>query len=136
LKVEITGVNLLELAVHVYVRRLNSLSPEKVTRKSFLKSIHLVVAFTALVQYNVDYFVVLANILGGCRHDLVDDLTEEHDVSTRVLSYTRNKLCDCLFVLNQDVRCSVKNNDNDQVPHEISSKSITSICCSRFATRC
>lgn len=64
-----------------------------------MEGIHLIIAFSALVQYNVDYFVVFADVFGGCGHDRIDDLAKEHDVSTRVLSYTRSKLRDRLFML-------------------------------------
>jgi hypothetical protein len=74
------------------------------TREAFLQWIHLVIPFTSLMQDHIDDLVVFADIFGGCRHDLIHDLAEQEGITTRVVPYSGNQLCDCLFVLKEAMR--------------------------------
>ena len=51
---------------------------------NLLRSFQLVIAFPSLVENDVDNLVLVADILSGLRHDLVDNFTKEFDVSLRV----------------------------------------------------
>ena len=59
----------------------------------------MVISFTSLMQDHINNFVVFADIFGGCGHDFINHLTEQKGIAARVVSYSGNKLCDCLFML-------------------------------------
>jgi hypothetical protein len=88
----------------------NSLSPQKMGRESFLQRIHLVIPLASLVQNHIDNLIVLADILGRRGHDFVHDITKEETVTSRIISYTRDKFSDCLLVLKEMSEITSKSN--------------------------
>ena len=59
----------------------------------------LLVPFASLMQYHVNNFIFVADILRGDRHELVDDFAEDLDVSTRVSLDARHQFRHSSFVL-------------------------------------
>jgi hypothetical protein len=66
------------------------LSSQQMVRKASCSTLQLFVAFATLMQNNVDYFVMFADIFGGLRQKLVHDFAKQTDISTCIVSNTRN----------------------------------------------
>lgn len=67
--------------------------------ESFLHRFHVIVTLSPLVQNHVNDFVVFADILRRCRHELVNDLAEKIHVASRIISYSINKVHHRFLVL-------------------------------------
>lgn len=55
-------------------------------RESFLPILQLFIALASLVKNDIYHFIMLANILRGQWHELIDNLAEEVDVSSSVVT--------------------------------------------------
>ena len=77
----------------------NLLSSEQVYWKSILTTLHLLISLAPLVHNDVDDLILLADILSGDGHELIDDLVEQLDVAAGIISYPRYQLAHSLFVL-------------------------------------
>jgi hypothetical protein len=64
-----------------------------------LRPIQLLVAYSTLMEDNVDYFVEFTDVFGSQRHNLVDNFTEEVDISASVVLDTRNQFGNSAFML-------------------------------------
>lgn len=104
-------------------------------REAILRALRALITLSALVEDNVNDLVMLADILGRLRHELVDNLAEECYIAAGIPAYSRYQLGDSALVLLYVSECAqvvVKSTRTS----EISSKSITSISCSRLAILC
>lgn len=76
--------------------------------ETFLQGIHLLIALVSLMQNHVDDFVMLGNVFCGPGHDLVDSLTEQLGVPTRICAYPEYKFSIRAFVLARRQTCSIR----------------------------
>lgn len=64
-----------------------------------MRIVCFLVPLSSLVQDDIYDLVMLADILGRNGHELVDDFTEQVDISTRVALNAGNEICRCILVL-------------------------------------
>lgn len=105
-----------------------ALSSQEVFGEAVLCTLSLRIAFPALVQNNVNDFVLVADIFCRPRHEAVYDFAEKVDITPSIVPNVADQATDAPFVL--DLTFSNGRNMNI-VPgwhtSEISSKSMTSI---------
>ena len=80
----------------------DSLSPEEMVWKATLGFICLaLISLLSLMQNDIYDLVLLTDILSWNRHELVHDVAEQVNVSTRVVLNLGHQSSDCTFVLEE-----------------------------------
>jgi hypothetical protein len=70
-----------------------------VVGKAVLGPFGILVPLSALVQNDINHFVLISDILSGKGHGGVDDFAEELDIAVGVLLYPESELFCGVFVL-------------------------------------
>lgn len=86
--------------------------------EAVLLALQLFVALLSLMKKNIDHFILVADVLGGSRHERIDGLTEKSDITSRVVLDTRNQARHRLLVLLSRVRSKWRKNDSADEPGE------------------
>jgi len=59
--------------------------------KAVLSRLQGIIALPSLMKYNIDYFVLVTDVLRRIWHKLVNNLTEKVNISASIVAYSRYK---------------------------------------------